>query len=116
MNRFLPPIQVTSPSAGNVDRMIVTETAPLVPARPAGHTDMPPAFEIGDAGSVDLHLVPGPSPGGKPDQSRVTMDGAAPGIYHEVDVNTGGAGVATGERLRQPVRQRGAMADRTFQI
>jgi thioredoxin family protein len=64
----------------------------------------------------DRHPVLGPLPGGKPVQFRVTIDGAAPGMYHGVDVNTDGADVVTGERLYQPVRQRGAIAERTFQV
>ena len=38
----------------------------------------------------DLHLVLGPAPDGKPVRFRVTIDGAAPGASHGVDVDAGG--------------------------
>ncbi|MEJ0063994.1 MAG: redoxin domain-containing protein [Caulobacteraceae bacterium] len=64
----------------------------------------------------DLHLVLGPSASGKPVRFRVTLDGAAPGADHGVDVDARRNGVITGQRLYQLVRQQGRDRDRTFQI
>jgi cytochrome c biogenesis protein CcdA/thiol-disulfide isomerase/thioredoxin len=64
----------------------------------------------------DLHLVLGPPPDGKPVHFRVTVDGAAPGDDHGADVDADGRGTVTGQRLYQLVRQRGPIADRTFEI
>ena len=66
--------------------------------------------------SRDLHLVLGPGPDGKPAQFRVTIDGAAPGDNHGVDTDANGAGTVTEQRLYQLVRQKGAIADHTFEI
>jgi thiol-disulfide isomerase/thioredoxin len=64
----------------------------------------------------DLHLVLGPTADGKPVRFRVTIDGAAPGMSHGSDVDPDGAGVVTGQRLYQLVRQSGTIADHTFEI
>ena len=64
----------------------------------------------------DLHLVLGPGADGKPVRFKVTIDGAAPGDGHGADTDAGGAGVVTGERLYQLVRQDGAVRDRLFEI
>ena len=64
----------------------------------------------------DLHLVLGPGPEGAPVRFRVTIDGAAPGDSHGVDVDAEGQGVVTGQKLYQLIRQNGAVADRTFEI
>ena len=64
----------------------------------------------------DLHLVLGPSAGGKPVRFRVTLDGRAPGADHGVDTDAEGYGVATGDRLYQLIRQQGSIQDRTFRI
>jgi cytochrome c biogenesis protein CcdA/thiol-disulfide isomerase/thioredoxin len=64
----------------------------------------------------DLHLVLGPAADGKPVRFRVTIDGAAPGMSHGADVDAGGAGVVTGQRLYQLVRQSGTISDQTFEI
>ena len=53
---------------------------------------------------------------GKPVRFRVTIDGAPPGDSHGTDVDAGGQGVVTGQRLYQLVRQSGAIADHTFEI
>ena len=63
----------------------------------------------------DLHLVLGAA-AGEPIPFRITIDGAAPGEAHGMDVNEKGEGVLTGQRLYQLVRQKGAIADRTFEI
>jgi cytochrome c biogenesis protein CcdA/thiol-disulfide isomerase/thioredoxin len=63
----------------------------------------------------DLHLVLGPADG-KPVRFRVRIDGAAPGADHGMDIDENGEGVVTGERLYQLVRQKGAIAERTFEI
>jgi cytochrome c biogenesis protein CcdA/thiol-disulfide isomerase/thioredoxin len=64
----------------------------------------------------DLHLVLGPAPDGRPVRFRVTIDGAAPGTSHGVDIDADGQGVVNGQRLYQLIRQSGAIADRTFEI
>lgn len=64
----------------------------------------------------DLHLVLGPDADGRPVRFRVTVDGAAPGDSHGVDVAADGTGTVTGERLYQLIRQGGPVADRTFAI
>ena len=64
----------------------------------------------------DLHLVLGPSASGKPVRFRVTLDGAAPGADHGMDIDAQGNGVITGQRLYQLIRQQGGDRDRTFQI
>jgi len=64
----------------------------------------------------DLHLVLGPTEQGKSIRFRVTIDGAAPGDDHGTDIDAEGAGVVTGERLYQLVRQKDDIRDRTFEI
>jgi hypothetical protein len=44
----------------------------------------------------------------------VTIDGAAPGKSHGIDVDEHGAGAVTDERLYQLIRQDGAVVDHTF--
>jgi hypothetical protein len=58
----------------------------------------------------------GPAPDGKPVRFRVTLDGAAPGDSHGMDIDPGGHGVVTGQRLYQLVRPTGRVGDRTFEI
>jgi cytochrome c biogenesis protein CcdA/thiol-disulfide isomerase/thioredoxin len=64
----------------------------------------------------DLHLVLGPGADGKPLRFRVTIDGAAPGASHGMDVDENGNGVVQGYRLYQLIRQTGKVEDRTFEI
>jgi len=64
----------------------------------------------------DLHLVLGPGSDGQPVPFRVTIDGHPPGADHGVDVDEQGRGQATQVRLYQLVRQRGDVADHTFEI
>jgi cytochrome c biogenesis protein CcdA/thiol-disulfide isomerase/thioredoxin len=64
----------------------------------------------------DLHLVLGPTADGKPVRFRITIDGHAPGLDHGVDTDEQGNGVVKEDRLYQLVRQKGAIADRTFEI
>ena len=64
----------------------------------------------------DLHLVLGPGADGRPVPFHVTIDGHAPGADHGVDVDEQGRGQAGRERLYQLVRQRGDVADHTFEI
>ncbi len=64
----------------------------------------------------DLHLVLGPGADGKPVRFRITIDGAAPGANHGTDVDAGGNGVVTSQRLYQLIRQQGAITDHTFEI
>jgi cytochrome c biogenesis protein CcdA/thiol-disulfide isomerase/thioredoxin len=64
----------------------------------------------------DLHLVLGPPPDGKQIRFRVTVDGQAPGADHGSDIDAEGQGTVDGQRLYQLVRQKGPVADRTFEI
>jgi len=64
----------------------------------------------------DLHLVLGGAADGKPVRFRVTIDGAAPGASHGVDVDAAGWGEVQQDRLYQLVRQSGTIGDRTVRI
>ncbi|MGH6880713.1 MAG: cytochrome c biogenesis protein DipZ [Hypericibacter sp.] len=64
----------------------------------------------------DLHLVLGPATAGKPIRFRVTLDGAAPGADHGMDVDADGMGTVTSQRLYQLVRQQQGVRDRLFKI
>ena len=64
----------------------------------------------------DLHLVLGPTPGGRPIRFRLTIDGKPPGADHGVDVDAAGNGRVTRQRLYQLIRQRGVIGDRTLEI
>ena len=64
----------------------------------------------------DLHLVMAPAPDGRPVRFRVLLDGAPPGSAHGVDIDEHGEGTVTEPRLYQLIRQRGAIAERTFEI
>jgi cytochrome c biogenesis protein CcdA/thiol-disulfide isomerase/thioredoxin len=64
----------------------------------------------------DLHLVLGPTQGGKPVRFRVLLDGQAPGGSHGVDVDASGAGNVDAQRLYQLIRQNGPVQDHTFTI
>lgn len=64
----------------------------------------------------DLHLVLGPSAGGKPVRFQVTIDGKAPGNNHGADIDANGNGTVTATRLYQLVRQSGDVSARTFNI
>ena len=62
----------------------------------------------------DLHLVL--APGAKPVRFRVTLDGKPPGPDHGMDVDAQGLGTVDTERLYQLIRQKGTLAERTFEI
>jgi cytochrome c biogenesis protein CcdA/thiol-disulfide isomerase/thioredoxin len=64
----------------------------------------------------DLHLVLGPTKGGKPVRFTVKLDGTAPGEDRGSDTDATGAGTVQGHRLYQLIRQKGAVEDRTFEI
>lgn len=64
----------------------------------------------------DLHLVLGPRANGEPVRFKVTIDGQAPGANHGVDTDAQGNGVVKENRLYQLVRQKGTVADHTFEI
>jgi thiol-disulfide isomerase/thioredoxin len=64
----------------------------------------------------DLHLVMGPGKEGTSIRFRVTIDGQAPGAAHGIDIDEGGAGMLTEQRLYQLLRQPGPIGDRTFVI
>ena len=66
--------------------------------------------------SRDLNLVLAPTNEGKPVRFRVRLDGAAPGENCGVDTALDGAGQVREPRLYQLIRQKGPIADRTFEI
>jgi hypothetical protein len=47
---------------------------------------------------------------------RVLVDGEPPGEAHGLDVDEQGRGTVAEQRLYQLIRQRGAIADRTFEV
>ena len=47
---------------------------------------------------------------------RVLVDGEPPGDAHGLDVDEQGHGTLADQRLYQLIRQRGPIADRTFEI
>jgi hypothetical protein len=68
----------------------------------------------------DLHLVLGArdagTGAGKPVRFRISLDGAAPGADHGADTDEQGYGTVVEHRLYQLIRQKHAIADRTFTI
>jgi thiol-disulfide isomerase/thioredoxin len=62
----------------------------------------------------DVNLVLAPS--GAPVRFTVRLDGQPPGDDHGIDVDPAGDGTLTEPRMYQLVRQRGATAERTFEI
>jgi len=63
----------------------------------------------------DLHLVLG-TLSGKPVRFKVTLDDAAPGADHGVDIDAQGNGVIREQRLYQLIRQSGELGVHTFRI
>jgi thiol-disulfide isomerase/thioredoxin len=64
----------------------------------------------------DLNLVLAPPASGAPVRIAVTLDGQPPGDAHGLDVDQSGEGAIAEPRMYQLVRQRGAVAERTFEI
>jgi len=64
----------------------------------------------------DLNLVLAPSHQGHRIRFRITIDGAAPGANQGSDVNAGGWGSVQDPRMYQLIRQKGLVADRTFEV
>lgn len=64
----------------------------------------------------DLHLVMGPPEQGATVRFQVLLDGRPPGEAHGLDVDDEGNGAVTEQRLYQLIRQRGGVAERTFEI
>jgi len=64
----------------------------------------------------DVHLVMGPRAQGTVAAFRVLVDGEPPGAAHGLDVDEQGQGTVSQQRLYQLIRQRGLIADRTFEI
>lgn len=64
----------------------------------------------------DVHLVLGPSKGGKPVRFRVTVDGKAPGGDHGADTKGDGSGLVSEERLYQLVRHAAGSKEALFEI
>jgi thiol-disulfide isomerase/thioredoxin len=64
----------------------------------------------------DLHVVMGPAVKGTEVRFRILIDGHVPGPDHGVDVDGGGNGTVTEQRLYQLVRQKSSVKDRRFEI
>jgi thiol-disulfide isomerase/thioredoxin len=64
----------------------------------------------------DANLVLGPPARGTSVPFQVLLDGEPPGDAHGLDVDEEGRGTVAQQRLYQLVRQRGSIADRTFEI
>jgi thiol-disulfide isomerase/thioredoxin len=64
----------------------------------------------------DVHLVMGPRPRDASVPFRVLVDGDLPGAAHGLDVDEQGRGTLSEQRLYQLIRERGSIADRTFEI
>jgi hypothetical protein len=60
--------------------------------------------------------VLGPGKDGKPVRFRVTLDGQPPGDNHGMDIDAGGNGTVTGQRLYQLIRLKGGAGDHTFTL
>jgi hypothetical protein len=66
--------------------------------------------------SRDLHMVLGPAKHGTPVRFKVKLDGATPADDHGVDSSADGSGEVREPRMYQLIRQKGPVADRTFEI
>ncbi|MGU7784318.1 cytochrome c biogenesis protein DipZ [Burkholderia sp. PU8-34] len=64
----------------------------------------------------DLHLVLAPGRDGKPVRFRVLIDGKAPGADRGMDIDAGGNGTVTEQRLYQLVRLAIGSGEHTFEI
>jgi hypothetical protein len=63
----------------------------------------------------DLHMVLA-STSGKPVRFKVTLDGKDPGADAGLNIAADGSGTIRGEGFYQLIRQKGDIADRTFEI
>jgi hypothetical protein len=64
----------------------------------------------------DLHVVMGPARPGSAVRFRVSIDGQPPGSAHGLDIDAGGNGIVSEQRLYQLIRQAKPIADRRFEI
>jgi hypothetical protein len=64
----------------------------------------------------DLHLVMAPAADGRPVRFRVRLDGEPPAAAYGVDIDEHGEGTVAEPRMYQLIRQRGPVAERTFEI
>jgi thiol-disulfide isomerase/thioredoxin len=64
----------------------------------------------------DLHLVMGPAARGDAVRFRVSLDGQLPGAAHGIDIDEGGTGIVSEQRLCQLIRQPPPIEDRTIEI
>jgi thiol-disulfide isomerase/thioredoxin len=64
----------------------------------------------------DLNLVLAPPASDAPVRFFLRLDGQPPGDAHGIDVDEAGEGVVSEPRMSQLVRQRGAIAEHTFEI
>jgi hypothetical protein len=64
----------------------------------------------------DVHLVMGGRQEQSPVRFRVSIEGQRPGPAHGLDVDEGGNGIVSEQRMYQLIRQPGPIVDRTFEI
>jgi thiol-disulfide isomerase/thioredoxin len=64
----------------------------------------------------DLNLIMGPAMRAASIGFHILIDGKPPGAAHGLDVDSGGNGTVTGQRMYQLIRQPGPVTDREFQI
>jgi Thioredoxin like C-terminal domain len=64
----------------------------------------------------DVHLVMGPPDRGTSVPFHILVDGGPPGEAHGLDTDEDGNGTVSQQRLYQLIRERGSIADRTFEI
>jgi hypothetical protein len=101
------------PTALHLNQWGLTGSWSIAPQ--SGTLNRPPGAIVFRFHARDLHLVMG-SATGKPVRFRVTLEGAAPGDAHGIDVAPDGTGQVREPRLYQLIRQRGGVQDRTFKI
>jgi thiol-disulfide isomerase/thioredoxin len=85
-------------------------------ARPAAASNDPDARIAFRFHARDLNLVMGPVSAGSSVRFRVFLDGQPATEAHGTDVDDAGAGTVREQRTYQLIRQRGPIADRTFEI
>ena len=85
-------------------------------ARPAAASNDPGARIAFRFHARDLNLVMGPVTPGSSIRFRVSLDGQPATEARGSDVDAAGAGTVREQRTYQLIRQRGAIADRTFEI
>jgi thiol-disulfide isomerase/thioredoxin len=72
--------------------------------------------QFGEGDYERVHLVMGPATRGAPVRFSVRVDGQAPGAVQGLDIDEGGQGTVTDQRLYQLIRQRGDVAEHTLEV